>query len=289
MEFLRLTHPHTGDSIAFVPSLGGTVVSLSLGHGPYQVLENDSADEILDNPLFRGRFLFPFNDRIPGGTYNFNGTEYRLPVNSSEDGSAIHGFLYNKEVEVKKTGETEAVLYWRTGKDVFPGYPFDLSLRIVVSLRLPGVVFTFTVKNEGEITAPFALGWHSYFKTDPASVIRAGYPCYFETDYQFLPVGSCRSVEGSDFDFSNGRVIFGRNLDHTFKTSPEGVTILENRNYRIRIKQQNFKYTQLFIPPERTSVAIEPITSKPNSFNTDEVLILHSKEEYSADIEISIL
>ena len=41
----------------------------------------DSDEEILLNPLFRGRLLFPFNDRIPNGKYYFDGREYSFPIN----------------------------------------------------------------------------------------------------------------------------------------------------------------------------------------------------------------
>ncbi|MCD6396465.1 MAG: aldose 1-epimerase, partial [Spirochaetaceae bacterium] len=267
ISFLKLTNPETKESLELCPTRGGTITSLILGKGFYQILDSDSDKELQKNPLFRGRFLFPFNDRIPEGKYTFTGKDYQLPINCNEDSSAIHGFMYNREVSILKHTETEAVFYWRTGKKTIQGYPFDISLQTEIELHNGGVKISFTVKNEDIIPAPYAFGWHSYFKTDPSSILTADYPFYYDIDDNYLPVGKGISTKGSKFDFSNGNGFSNKILDHTFRASLDGKSVLKNKNYSIQIKQTNFAYTQLFIPPDKKSIAIEPISSKPNSFN----------------------
>jgi len=289
ISFLKLINPATGESIILSPSLGGTITSLILGRDLHQIMASDSDSELQKNPLFRGRFLFPFNDRIPDGKYSFSGNKYQLAINSSEDGSAIHGFMYNKKVSVLKQTETEATFYWRTGKDQIQGYPFDISLQTDIELHKDGVAISFKVKNEDIIPAPVALGWHSYFKTYPSSILTADYPFYYDIDANFLPVGKGIPASSSKFDFSNGDRFFNKTLDHTFSAPLDGKSVLKNNNYSIEIKQTNFAYTQLFIPPDKKSIAIEPISSKPNSFNTKEVLILMPREEYCASVKIDLI
>ncbi len=285
---IKLSHQKTEESLVVVPRYGGTVTSLVLGNGHHEVLRNDSLHELERNPLFRGRFLFPFNDRIPGGKYSFKGKSYLLPVNCFEDGSAIHGFLYRERMDIVERSEDQMVLTWRTDNSMLPGYPFVLSLTIAITLYEGSVSFKFTIQNKGATPAPCAFGWHSYFKTDAASILKAEYPCFFKTDKRFLPVGECRSTAGTSFDFTGGALLEGKELDHTFRTAGGGVTRLVNNAYTVNIVQENFPYTQLFIPPERDSIAIEPVTSKPNSFNTADVLILEPEEEYSAGIQITV-
>jgi len=252
-------------------------------------MENDTEEELQNNPLFRGRFLFPFNDRIPEGKYTFNGKDFQLPINCNEDNSAIHGFMYNKKVSILKHTETEAVFYWRTGKDKIQGYPFDISLKTKIKLHNGGVKISFTVKNEDIIPAPYALGWHSYFKTDPSSILTADYPFYYDIDDNYLPAGKRIPTKGSKFDFSNGAGFSEKSLDHTFGVSLDNKSVLKNENDSIQIKQTNFAYTQLFIPPDKKSIAIEPISSKPNSFNSDEVSILLPGGEYCPGISINVV
>ncbi len=289
ISFLKLINPETQESILLCPTLGGTIVSLTLGIDQHQIMEIDLDDELQDNPLYRGRLLFPFNDRIPDGRYTFQEKKYQLPINCREDESAIHGFIYNKEVTILEQSETQVIFFWRTGKDQLPGYPFDMSLKTNIKLHNRGVTLSFTIINHGDIPAPYALGWHSYFKTDSSSTLHAEYPYYFETDEHFLPVGNGLPSSGSRFDFTQGAEFSETLLDHTFKVPVNGISILRNRNYSIKIEQKNFAYTQLFIPPDKTSIAIEPISSKPNSFNTDEVLVLMPGEEYCASIRIDLL
>ena len=289
ISFLKLINQDTGESIVFSSTLGGTIISLTLGIGLHQIMESDSDDELQENPLFRGRLLFPFNDRIPDGVYTFHGRTYQLPKNCSDDGSAIHGFIYDKKVTVLEQRETQASLFWRTGKNQLPGYPFDMSLKTDIELHNGGATLSFTVKNQGDIPAPYALGWHSYFKTDSSSTLYAEYPYYFETNEYFLPVENGLPSSGSKFDFTQGAEFSEKLLDHTFKAPTNGISILKNRNYSVKIEQKIFAYTQLFIPPDKTSIAIEPISSKPNSFNSEEVLVLQPEEEYCASVSIDLL
>lgn len=285
---IKLSNQKTGESIVVVPRYGGTVTSLVLGNGHHEILRNDSLYELERNPLFRGRFLFPFNDRIPGGKYSFKGKSYLLPVNCFEDGSAIHGFLYRERMDIAERREDKIVLTWKTDDSVLPGYPFVLLLAITITLYEGGVSFKFTIQNKGQTSAPCAFGWHSYFKTDPESILKADYPCFFKTDKSLLPFGNCCSTAETSFDFTGGTLLGGKELDHTFRTAAGGVTRLVNNAYTVKIVQKNFPYTQLFIPPERDSIAIEPITSKPNSFNSADVLILEPEEEYSAGIQVEV-
>lgn len=289
IPLLKLINPKTQENIVILPTLGGTIVSLTLGRGLHQILVGDSDNELQENPLFRGRLLFPFNDRIPGGKYTFRNNKYHLPKNCIEDHSALHGFIYNKNVTILEKRNSQAVLYWRTGHNKFNGYPFDMSLKTDIQLHNGGVTLSFTVKNEGNIPAPYALGWHSYFKTDSSSILKAEYPYYFDTDKYFLPVGNGIPLHGSKFEFSKDIEFSKKPLDHTFKAPANGISILKNRNYSVKIEQKNFAYTQLFIPPDKKSIAIEAISSKPNSFNTDEVLIIQPKKEYSASVKVVMI
>jgi aldose 1-epimerase len=288
LSVIKLTNPETKETLTLCPDLGGTITSLRLGNNLFEVLESDEETDLLKNPLFRGRFLFPFNDRIPGGKYSISGKKYQLAINCSEDESAIHGFIFNKEVFILNRTETEAVFCWRTRKDQIQGYPFDISLKTEIKLHNGGVKISFTVKNEGTIPAPYALGWHSYFKTDPSSTLKAEYPSYFETDESFLPLGDSLSVDNTLFDFRTAAGFSNTLLDHTFIVPNDGISILKNNKYSIKIEQNNFAYTQLFLPPNKKSIAIEPISSKPNSFNTNEVRVLKAGEEYNAGIGIDL-
>ncbi len=289
MNFLELKIPRSGEKVIIDADNGATVVSLKLGERSREIMANDSDEEYSRNPLFRGRFLFPFNDRIPEGRYGFNGKEYQLPVNCKEDGSAIHGFMYNKKVRSRNISDSQVSVSWSTGEYGLSGYPFNMYLMMNFTLEEGKLIIDFTVKNQGSRTAPFALGWHCYFLTDPGALLYADFPCFFKTDSSFLPIGDCIPVKGTEFDFSSGSPLDGKILDHTFRfpeVPEDRRVILKNNDYSVKIYQRNFAYTQLFNPPEGGSTAIEPITSKPNSFNSPDVLTLDPGKVYTASVVI---
>jgi galactose mutarotase-like enzyme len=45
--------------------------------------------------------LLPYANRIAGGKYTFNGTEYQLPINDVAGlNNSLHGLLWNKTMKV---------------------------------------------------------------------------------------------------------------------------------------------------------------------------------------------
>ena len=66
--------------VEIIPENGATVNKLfvSFNGNLHNILCNDKDEEILANPCFRGRLLFPFNDMIPNATYVYDNKEHTL-------------------------------------------------------------------------------------------------------------------------------------------------------------------------------------------------------------------
>ncbi|MGO8694845.1 MAG: aldose 1-epimerase [Rectinemataceae bacterium] len=273
-----------GDEL-LVLHLGGTVRELVLapeaGGKALSLLARCEPAVIAEDPLFRGRLLFPFNDRIPGGRYRFAGEEHRLRINSSEDGSAIHGFLYRRVMEcvLEDAGESGArlVLRDRLRPGDEPGYPFALSLRVEYELGRGRCAISFIVRNEGKGPAPFALGWHPYFSLGgrPADwMLEHGGELYVPVDEALMPRGGFAEIAGSPFDFRSGRAIGEGPLDVALGAPPEGSMRLSRPSgaaLEIHADPFLFPFTQLYLPPDRDSIALEPISSPTDAFNRPEL------------------
>ncbi|MFO7729815.1 MAG: aldose 1-epimerase [Spirochaetia bacterium] len=141
-----------------IPDLGAMVYRISLKDRkgiPVDILRFDKAEELSDNPLFRGRLLFPFNDRIPEGRFHYKGCDYQLPINEKSDGSAIHGLLYNREFEVRdlnlSENEASITLGYTIKKGDWYFYPFSLDFSVTYRLSEKGFSVDFTFVNQGEI------------------------------------------------------------------------------------------------------------------------------------------
>jgi aldose 1-epimerase len=282
---LRLILPRTGESVEILPGLGGTVHRIALAPRtdtptgpPVEILDSDSDRELAENPRFRGRILFPFNDRIPSGRYGFRGEEFRLAVNDPGSDSAIHGALYRTSMRLTATEPGPDRIGIRLERlfrgDEVEGYPFALWIEAAYSLEPGRFTLRLCAANRGSRAAPVALGWHPYFLAGdrglPEAALIAAFPSYFEADERALPVGTPVPIAF---------------------TAPQDGRIQLRTAYgtlELSYDREPFAFTQLYTPPDRGSVAIEPVTAAPDSFNHPErgLMVLEPGSSVSATISV---
>jgi aldose 1-epimerase len=250
--------------------------------GTRELLDAPQAQELSDDPWFHGRVLCPFNDRIPGGHYRWNGQELQFPINSPEDASAIHGLVYSRAFEVSYAGAApedkadgeEAVLRLTTqwSERELCGYPFALEVELSYHLMPTCFSFRISTRNTGGTPAPIAFGWHPYFtlgeRVDRLS-IQADCRAFVPVDETLMPKGDAKTVDGTSIDFRKGRAIGDSVIDIALTAPADGRLFLSSKQERIEIQLvgDTFRYIQLFTDPGRGSIAVEPVTAATNAFN----------------------
>lgn len=296
---LQLRNQTSNEFAEIFPNLGGTVRSIVLNNGNalQSILKGDTDEEIESNPKYRGRLLFPFNDRIPKGEYSFDGKTYRLNPNSKKDGSAIHGLIHNRTLSVfsKETTDDFAKLVLYTKIENEKGYPFQLELFVHYVLKAGTFRLEFHVHNLDKKKVPVALGWHPYFQlgapTDSLK-LKCASTGYVEVDNALIPTRKIPECHGSNFDFCNTVPIGKRELDIALKVPTDGVTTLVNGKSTLILRQdpKNMHFMQIYIPPDRSSIALEPVTAATNSFNFPELglHILNPKESFTTWAEVEL-
>ncbi len=271
-----------GSSAEIIPALGGTVHSLRLADTAgtlREILRSDSEGELLENRYYRGRFMFPFAGRIPGGAYSWLGREHALSLNIPGEDLALHGFLYRKPMRVLSResghGFSALSLCYALAADDEPGYPF--SMEVIISYRLDESGFTvvFSAENTGTLPAPLGFGWHPYFMCESPLAdlsLSMGNSAWAPVDAKLLPTGGLLPVVGTAHDYARG-YFPARNapLDAAFYT-PRDESITLNfgsgrPKVRLTVDRDAFPYTHLFIPPQGDSLAVEPVSSAANAFN----------------------
>lgn len=282
--------------LTFRPSCGGTVDELLLeppaGGEAVAILASQGASEgeseECEPGLYRGRLLAPFSDRIPGGRYQFGGKHFQLPVNDKEAGDAIHGYMYSRAMRVRTLRGDVAVLGHRSRGD-YPGYPFELDITARYELAPGSLRLTLTARNAGIDPLPVTLGWHPYFtfpgvnRVDPL-LLQLPAERYVAVDDTLLPTGELPEVHGTSWDFRSLRPVGSGGLDLGFPLEGKRILLREpqesGRTLAIDLEGA-FRYCQLFVPPGRESIAIEPLTGATNAFNRPELglTVLTSGEE----------
>ncbi|WP_076488351.1 aldose 1-epimerase [Alkalispirochaeta americana] len=278
----RLERP-SGARLAVDLDQGGAVREIrlvpegSLG-GAVNILDDGSSSEESAR-WFCGRLLAPFNDRIPRGEYRWQGRLFQLPLNDPEGADAIHGFLCRtvlKELKIQECSR-ESVLLLEGTLGPCEGYPFPLFLEVTYTLRDDALLVDLLVQNTGDETAPVALGWHPYFslpEADRVDRLRLEIPAdrYYQVDSRLIPTGELPLVEGSSRDFRTARPIGAAAIDLAWPLKRDGQggspVVLQGRDHRLEVWCGDaFGAVQVFIPPHRRSIALEPVTGPADAFN----------------------
>jgi aldose 1-epimerase len=277
-ESIKLLNKSSGESVEIIPELGGMVYQITLQQEALlkPLLFTDKTEELGENPEYRGRLLFPFHDRIPGGKYSFAGKQYQLEINNHADSSAIHGLIAQEPLQILRRGELSdscsVTLGYRIDKNRFKGYPFELELEVEYCLSEGRFELYFNIHNFGQEVTPCTLGWHPYFTLDQLvdnCTIEIAAPLNIEMGEDLVPTGKITPCRDTPLDFYTAKKIGNLELDIALKAAEDGTTVLGFNQKKIVLKQDtNFlAYTQIYIPVDRLSVAIEPVSAGPNAFN----------------------
>lgn len=243
--------------------------------------ELDGQNISLGKETFTNAILVPFPNRLYNGNYEINNHKYHIEAHPNTQPHAVHGFMYNRpienQVEEFTDSRSKVVLKTKYTKDV-TGYPFEFELSITYEISdKSGFVCTVAVKNTGVETMPIGTGLHPYFKFDTLidNVSIELPPCQLlETDPEFIPNGILSTFP----EFQKPELIGDYKFNHCFLANPGQDKIeikLATDEYRLIYTQDytTSKYFQLFIPPDRQSIAVEPMTCAIDAFNNKQGLI----------------
>lgn len=295
-EEIIISDSDRGDYCSIVPAFGGNIRELILNNesviSGYATLEQFRVNE-----SYRSTFLIPFPNRISGGRYSFKKEEYRLPKNCVPN--ALHGFFHNREMVVKEklVGEKGASLILGYDyKGTYEGYPFCFETEITVILNVGGFRCLIDITGEEDGSLPAGAGWHPYFKfgNEPVDRLQMRLPAcdILELDDNKIPTGKVMPYGFyEDFDYLN------REHFDTGFTVPSTHCMVElysdTRKKGIRVEQERVRggncYFQIYTPPDRRSIAIEPMTCAANAFNnTMGLQILEKGEKLSSSIKVAL-
>jgi len=272
-----------GDQQAVIVEVGGGLRS-------YSVRGRDLIDGYDSHEMSssgRGQVLIPWPNRLDGGSYEFDGKHYQLPLNEPEQRNAIHGLVRWAAWSAIERGAHRVVMQHVLFPQ--PGYPFLLRTNIEYALSDRGLEVKTITTNLGSERCPYGRGAHPYltlgtatidrlFLTLPASTV-------LQSDKRGLPIDS-NAVEGSGYDFRQSRRIGSTVLDHAFtdlQWDENGIARVQLRdpdsvNQVSLWVDRSYPYLMLFsgdpLPNvNRRSLAIEPMTCSPNAFRTGVSLI----------------
>ncbi|MHC5797590.1 aldose 1-epimerase family protein [Lacisediminihabitans sp. FW035] len=278
---LSRTTPH-GEAVAVITEVAASLRVLSIGG--IDLTEPYPEDAV--PPFGDGIVLVPWPNRVEDGVWIHEGAAQVLDITEPALHNALHGLLRDRPYSVVER-TPDAVMLAAT---VHPtrGYPFTLDTTVRYELGDDGIRVTHGVVNAGETRAPYAVGTHPFLRLGEVPTyeltlaVAAG--TRFETDARLNPIREA-SVDGTDYDLRDGRLVAGLDLDDAFGgvTSVDGVsrhrlTAPDGRFVELW-QESDFAYVQVFttriFPKDGglgTAIAVEPMTAPPNAFNSGQGL-----------------
>lgn len=278
---IQNTELNTGFDI--VPGYGANV--LNIYFDGVSILDGYQDPMELDlNNWGKSILLFPFPNRLKDGRYSWQGENYQFPINDSYTENALHGLGTTKPMNVFKvlTSEKSGMIscqYIDSGETEYYPFPFQFSVSFEISAE--GFSATMSVENLGENAIPMGFGWHPYFAlSDKVDDCELHLPPLdmIGIDQRMIPTGKRYTFD----DFQSPSPIGASVLDNCFIGKPEEgedqIKIqLKGTKGTIDYWQEagpgKFSYVQLFTPPARNSIAIEPMTCNVDAFNNQDGLI----------------
>jgi len=295
-----IANEETGNAFMLVPAQGACIIEIQLGGK--SIIDGCATPIELDlNNWGKSAILLPFPNRLDAGQYSWDGNNYEFPVNDPQTNNAIHGFATDKPMEITEINleKDHAMIHCMYQYDgSIEAYPFPFNFSVHFMLKEPNAFeATFKVTNEGENALPLGMGWHPYFqlsdKVDDMELL-------FDSaemvglDERMIPTGKRYSYD----EFETQKKIGATVLDNCFaikNTDGTPFTLsLKGKKGTLQYWQETgtgkFNYIQLFTPPNRKSLAIEPMTCNVNAFNNrDGLITLEPGEEVSTSFGFQLL
>jgi aldose 1-epimerase len=270
------------DALSIVPKFGANL--LDLRFSGKSVLDGyHTPEELVDNKWSKNIILFPFPNRLRDGQYTHAGKTYKFDINNVATNNAIHGFSKNVEMVVSKVKITEMSAaitceYKHNGKH--KGFPFKFLFKILFILRGGELTVDMKITNTDKVAIPVGLGWHPYFKISEKSddtSLQMPDCQLIEIDERMLPTGEKTPFK----DFKTLKKINNTTLDNGFyltnQTEKALVTLksdMGTMTYWQETGIAKWNFLQVFTPPHRQSIAIEPMTCNIDAFNNKDGLVL---------------
>ena len=267
------------DQVSVITEVGGGLRTYTVGGR--DVIDGYAEGEL--RPVGKGMPLLPWPNRIADGRYEFMGRTYQTALTEPARRNAIHGLT--QWMNWQATDQHADRVTMSRALHPQDGYPFALSLAIHYRLSEEGLTVQTTATNLGEQPCPFGSGHHPYLTVGTEYIdsawLRLPALLRMEVDERLIPTRRLVPIEGTEYDFLEGRPIGATKLDTAFTSvipEADGLT-------RIRLQAPEggprltlwmdvaYQYVMVFtgdtLPDQsrrRRSIAIEPMTCAPNAF-----------------------
>jgi aldose 1-epimerase len=247
------------------PDFGGAITRFEMAGKPVMRPVKPGETNVLEMCSFP---LVPYANRIAGGTFDFGGRTYRLPLNFGEHPHSLHGHGWQAPWKVGVLSRDRLSLAFEHAADA---WDWSYAAEQVFTMTEDGMVLALTLKNRADKPMPYSLGVHPYFPRRPGSILKASVKGMWLADATMLPTELAEA--GRLVDLNAGQVVSKAPfVDNTF-TGWQGPAIITQPELGLEIAltaSDNSAFLHAFMPEGADFFCAEPTTAMPNAFNRSE-------------------
>lgn len=237
---------------------------------------------------YASSILFPFANRIKDGIYTFNEKQYQLNTNHNKENNALHGFVYDKTFKIiseNVSGSEASIELEYEEFKMTKGFPYTYKIQLIYTLNEDGLNLNVLVKNTDSKPFPFTIGWHPYFKSKNLYNSKVKFDCSKK-----VVLGDRLITTGTeDYPQNKSLQIEDKQLDDCFILNSNNIHFLTPEYDLEMTSSSKDTFLQLYTPPKKNIIAIEPTTGISDSFNNKIGLqILEPGDTYSIDWALQI-
>ncbi|GAA4303957.1 aldose 1-epimerase [Aestuariibaculum suncheonense] len=262
LEYIEIENTSIQTSAKIYTSLGASLQALTLNGK--QIIT--ALDPLPYSDTYASSILFPFANRIDKGAYSFEGKTFQFPINEPGNNNALHGLVFNKTFKLIKqvTDEHQAAITLEyVEENVSKGFPYTFTIQLEYVLTANSLDLNVSVKNTDSKTFPFTLGWHPYFES--ANLFDS--TLKFDSNKQLTFNDRCITTGTKDVSGTERFEIKDKYLDDCFLLNHNNITFNTPEYSFVMSSSSKESFLQIYTPPKKTHVAIEPTTGVSNSFN----------------------
>jgi aldose 1-epimerase len=280
-DIIALQDLATGTQVEIIPAYGALLHAFKVKRQQETLNLIDSYKDLSDleadlRNSFKSVKLSPYACRIKDAQYTWEGASYTIQKTIAP-GNAIHGLLYDAPftITAQQADDQQATVtlthHFKRTDDA--GYPFAYDCIATFTLRENNELqLSTTIINQSNSTIPVMDGWHPYFSTGtPVDELELTFASkeIVEFNEKLLPTGNLLPYT----EFVTGKLLKGVELDNSFildQTKAQPLATIHDPKKNINITfypGNNYPILQIYIPPHRTSIAVENLSGAPDAFN----------------------
>jgi aldose 1-epimerase len=268
---LQEVHVTNGNmSMIVVPSANMVVSSLTYKNVEVLEMRKGLKGYIENLSSFAFPFMAPWINRLTTTEYDFDGKHYSYSLDGikvDENNYAMHGLLTANAnwtytvVENSSSVSVNGIFNYDNTVSGFEVFPFEHTIEVSYALNKNGMSVTTKITNKHDGKIPIAFGFHPHF-------VEATIKNVYGTDYK-IPLNS-KTIPVLPIDFNPND---SDTTAEMFKMIDRWHIDLRTAAGNMKITTKGYPYMLLWSPPDSNFIAVEPMTSNIDFFNTEGTVI----------------